>query len=786
VTANCSDNDSRASVNPADAIVRQRLSVRGRVQGVGFRPFVYRLARELSLVGSVCNDMQGATIEIEGDPRTLEQFRSRLELELPAIASIVSIAIEDLDPIGEPEFVIATSDPAGRQEAHISPDAATCEDCLRELRDPSDRRYGYPFINCTNCGPRYSIIQSVPYDRPGTTMASFTMCPECQREYDDPSDRRFHAQPNACPVCGPKVWLVEASGDAMGGDAIERARALLKDRAIVAIKGLGGFHLACRADSDDAVGRLRAGKARLTKPFAVMVASLDVARELVAIDERTAELLTSIARPIVLAPAHPDARVGEHVAPGVDSLGVMLPYTPLHHLLFDDELAALVMTSGNPSSEPLCCDNVEAIERLGEIADAFLLHDRDIERRVDDSVISAMGDTPMPIRRARGYAPSPIKVPLPTPEPILAVGAGLKSTICLLAGDEAVLSEHLGDLDNPVAYRQFVKTVEAFKELFAHDPMHLACDSLGYGSTDYAFKRARKPHGGRQPSPEVHVVQHHHAHIVSCMADNGINGEVLGIACDGVGQGRDGHVWGGELFRCDESDCTRLGHLRYIPHVGGDAMSRQTWRSAAAWVWDAFEEGSAIMHEAVFGADRDALDIMARRFVSQSRPLYTSSTGRLFDAAANLLGVCDHNHHEAQAPMQLESLARSAPSANPLDYDLIERDNHNQVVMDPRAMIRQLVDARRDGEPVSTLARAFHVTLAAMLADAAEHLAEREKLQRVVLSGGCFANGLFTTELTDRLARAGLEVYTHRQVPTTDGGIALGQAVVAAARLRRG
>ena len=611
------------------------------------------------------------------------------------------------------------------------------------------------------------------------------MCPRCQSEYDDPADRRFHAQPNACPVCGPKVWLVDPEGDAIDGDPIEQTRAMLKNGSIVAIKGLGGFHLACRADCDDAVSRLRTSKSRVTKPFAVMVASLDVARDLAETGARSEELLTSIARPIVLALVRPDATVSRHVAPNVDSLGVMLPYTPLHHMLFDDELTSLVMTSGNPSSEPLCCENSEAIGRLNEIADAFLLHDRDIERRVEDSVVSAMGPSPMPIRRARGYAPAPVKVPFATSEPILAVGAGLKSTICLLAGDEAILSEHLGDLDNPVAYRQFVKTVEEFKELFSRDPMHIACDSRGYGSTQYAFKRSRKQRKGLRPSPEVQIVQHHHAHVVSCMVDNGITGEVLGIACDGVGQGRDGHVWGGELFRCDEAECVRLGHLRYIPHVGGDAMSLQTWRSAAGWVWDAFEDGSAIMHEAVFGAEREALDIMARRFVSQSRPLYTSSTGRLFDAAANLLGVCDHNHHEAQAPMQLESLARSASSVNPLDYELVERDNHNQLVMDPRAMIRQLVEARREGEPVATLARAFHVTLASMFAEAAARLAQREGLDRVVLSGGCFANGLFTGELVARLEGAGLKVCTHQNIPTTDGGISLGQAVVAAARLRK-
>ena len=768
-------------------LLRRRLTVRGRVQGVGFRPFVYRLARELSLGGTVRNDMQGAAIELEGPASLLDEFTRRLHAELPPLARITSIESEYLPPTGDCEFTIDLSDAAGVQEAHISPDAATCDDCLRELAAPADRRHGYPFINCTNCGPRYSIIRGVPYDRPNTTMAAFTMCPACQAEYDDPADRRFHAQPNACAVCGPRVSLVDSAGAPIEGDPLDRTRALLAEGAIVAVKGLGGFHLACRADRDAAVARLRENKSRRTKPLAIMVPSLDAAREFVTLTDAAVQLLTSPARPIVLAPARPDAPVSPHVAPGVDSLGVMLPYTPLHHLLFADGLSALVMTSGNPASEPLCCDNAEAFERLASLTDAFLLHNRDIERRVEDSVISAMGAAPMPLRRARGYAPEPIQIPMAAPEPILAVGGELKSTICLLAGDEAVLSEHLGDLDNPDAFREFQSTVTAFKQFFARDPAIVACDMHGdYASTRYASKPTRRERAARSRSRSIVAVQHHHAHIVSCMADNGITGEVIGLACDGTGYGRDGHVWGCELLRCDEAEMTRAGHLRYVPHVGGDAVSRETWRPAAAFLWDAFEDGMTVAREMLLDVDPVAMDIMTKRFARQDRPLYTSSLGRLFDAAAAILGICDANTHEARAPMMLESLARSAGEAKAMDYRLGESDNGRLLTLDPRPMIRQLVEGKRSGQPVAMLAWAFHRTVAQMLSAGAVRVASETGLTRVVLSGGCFANALLTMDVTTLLRQAGLDVFVHRRVPTTDGGLALGQAVIAAARQVKG
>jgi hydrogenase maturation protein HypF len=758
--------------------------VRGRVQGVGFRPFVYRLASELKLEGVVGNDSHGAFIEIEGPIDRVDAFARRLQGELPPLASIASLEAEEMAPRRDGAFRIAASTFESAQDAEITPDTATCEDCLRELFDPADRRFRYPFINCTNCGPRYSIIRAVPYDRPNTTMARFRMCPACQAEYDGPANRRFHAQPNACPVCGPRVWLANHDGNELPGDAIRQGADLLRQGLIVAIKGIGGFHLACRAEDDTAVARLRERKMREAKPLALMVASLEAANEIVEVDEVAAAELAGSVRPIVLAPRRPGARIGPQVAPGNDSLGIMLPYTPLHHLLMAEGPGPLVMTSANPTDEPLCSRNEEAIERLGAIVDAFLMHDRDIERRVDDSVVKVMAGPGgshviVPIRRARGLAPAPVEVAVESPLPVLGVGGELKSAVCILNGRQAVLSEHLGELENPAAFRNFTTTIEQFKRLLRVEPRLVACDMHpDYAATRYAVTLGLP----------VTKVQHHHAHIVSCMAEAGITGRVIGVSCDGTGYGTDGAIWGCEVLVCDEVEFERAGHLQYYRLIGGDQAARETWRPAVSLLRDAFGAGwRKAAGSQLSRVDGQALDILERRLASADRIPWTSSLGRLFDAVSFLLGLCDRNRYEAEAAMVLESVARQSERAKDLAYAIIKPDHGDwPIVCDVRPTLGELLDGLAGGRDVGQLASAFHATCARMLADVVEQVAEATGLRCVVLSGGCFANRLLLELLLERLQERGLEAVAHRQVPTGDGGIALGQAVAAAERLRRG
>jgi hydrogenase maturation protein HypF len=779
------------------------LQVSGRVQGVGFRPFVYRLARQMGLGGRVGNDSHGAFIEIEGATGTVARFRERLTDELPPLASISEVRIEPLEPTGEQTFHIEESEDDGTQDAEITPDTALCGDCRRELFDPADRRYRYPFINCTNCGPRYSIIHSVPYDRPGTTMARFTMCPACQAEYDDPANRRFHAQPNACPACGPQVWLTDAKGTVLADrtagpprpsapptdareDPVRMTAALIRAGRIVAIKGLGGFHLACRADDHEVVARLRTRKARESKPLALMVADLATARSLATIDEATAAALLDITRPIVLAPRKESPLVCPQVAPGTDLLGIMLPYTPLHEILFAEGLGPLVMTSGNPSEEPLCADNAEALARLGSIADAFLLHDRDIERRVDDSVVlAASGRDPaapaalLPLRRARGFAPAPIRVPVEASRPVLALGAELKSTICVLAGTTAIVSEHLGELANAKAYRNFAATLDRFQRLLRVRPAVLACDlHPEYAATRYAHALAR------EHALDLVDVQHHHAHMASVMAEHGLAGRALGICCDGTGFGTDGTIWGCELLVGDAAGFTRAGHLRCFRLPGGDAAARETWRPALSLLHDCFGPDAPEIDAAMAGrVPAAALEMTSRRLQGTGRLPLTSSLGRLFDAVAFLLGLATDNRHEAEAAMALEAAARTCPGAEPLTFDLSggEDGPGDPLQLDVRPTLRDLLAGTLRGENPGKLARAFHETLAAGLAAAAVRIAGSAGLDRVALSGGCFANRLLLDSLVRRLETAGLNAVAHHRVPTGDGGVSLGQAVVAAA-----
>jgi len=765
-------------------IKRRRLSIAGQVQGVGFRPFVYRLARELGLGGFVINDTGGVTIEVQGARRTVESFQRRLLAELPPLAHISRCDVADLPRTDGPGgFEIRPSAGGELTDAQVTVDTATCADCLAEMNDPSDRRYRYPFINCTNCGPRYTIVRRIPYDRPNTTMAEFAMCPLCGREYADPACRRFHAQPIACPRCGPAVWLIDPRGrQILCQDAIAEAVKMLQAGRIVAIKGLGGFHLACRADDEHAVGRLRRRKRRDAKPFAVMVGDLAAVEQLCHLTDRARELLTGPLRPILLLPRRKEAAVAESLAEGLETLGVMLPYTPLHHLLFAGGLGPMVMTSGNYSQEPLVKDNEAAVAHLGRIADALLVHNRRIERRLDDSVVQLSGTGRLTVlRRARGYAPQPLRVEgLGSQAPaVLAVGAELNSAVCLLKAGRAVLGEHIGDLKDGRTYRHFIETINHLETLFEVTPEVIAADlHPQYLSSQYAHRRHLGRLAGREALPIVRV-QHHHAHIAACLAENGRPGPVIGLACDGVGYGPDGAVWGCEVLQADRRQYKRLGHLRYLPLIGGDAAAIETWRPALAALYQAFGPEAPARAEVLGLAGRApqmqaALEML--RAGVNCPP--ASSLGRWFDAVAALCGLAERNAYEGQAPMQLEAAIQPGiEEAYPFGIDAAEPFR-----IDLAPMVRGLVADLTAGRSIGEVAGKFHNTVAAFLLASARRASRRSGLRTVALSGGCFANRYLTDRLVGLLEAEGFEVLLHRAVPPNDGGIALGQAVVAAAK----
>jgi len=707
-------------------------------------------------------------------------------------------------------------------DAQVTVDTATCSDCLAELADPADPRYAYPFINCTNCGPRYSIVQRIPYDRPNTTMSDFAMCPFCASQYADPASRRFHAQPVACPQCGPTLWLTDAAGERLDcDDPLARAAALLDAGQIVAIKGLGGFHLACRADDEPAVARLRTRKRRDAKPFALMARDLPAARALCEISPEAEAVLAGPLRPIVICPVRAEANVAPSVAQGLDSLGIMLPYTPLHHLLLARTGRALVMTSGNYSDEPLIKDNDAALAGLAQIADAFLLHNRDIERRVDDSVVQIHHDgSPAVLRRARGYAPMPITLaprkmgdaPLfrteghendtpsgernrgaspifdrgasPVFPAVLAVGAELKSTVCLLRGPQAVVSEHIGDLKDGRVYRHFIDSVSHLEALYEFTPDVIAADlHPQYLSSDYARRRHAGEIPGCAPARVVRV-QHHHAHIVSCLAEHGRTGPVIGLACDGVGYGDDGASWGCEVFRADVWGYDRVGHLRYLPMPGGDAAARETFRPAVGALHETFGDlaGShaRALADSGLALDEGKLEACIQMLDAGVNCPQSSSLGRLFDAAACLCGLASENAYEAQAPMLLEcAVARDVADA----YDF-QIDTAGPFLIDPRPMIEQLVSDRLGGVAPGVMAARFHNTVVAMLHAAARRAREETALTTVALSGGCFANRTIAARLSAALEADGFEVLRHHTIPCNDGGISLGQALAAAAQFR--
>jgi len=776
------------------------IRITGIVQGVGFRPFVYTLAQRLGLAGWVRNTSSGVEMEVDGTPAAIEAFLQALQQEHPPLARLDSLSVQPCAPHGFTRFEIIASQSHAGDFQPIAPDVGICSDCLRELFDPHDRRYRYPFINCTNCGPRFTIITDIPYDRPNTTMAAFVMCPACAAEYHDPQDRRFHAQPVACPQCGPQVWLEPAGGTgrrlASGAEAFRQAQRLLKEGRILAIKGLGGFHLACDATNATAVRLLRQRKLRVDKPFALMMPDIATVERHCVLRAAERQLLEGRQRPIVLLYRRPESAIAEEVAPGQHTLGVMLPYTPLHYLLFADDahppaltaLPPLVMTSGNLSEEPIATDNDEAQTRLAALADAFLMHDRPIRTRCDDSVVRlveiapAKGGheaetrrfAPYPLRRARGYAPDPLRLPFETP-PVLAVGPELKNTFCLTRQQYAFLSHHIGDMENYATLRAFEDSVAHFERLFRITPRLLAHDlHPDYRTTRYARQRAE-----REALPLVGV-QHHHAHIAACLADNGLPGDspVIGLAFDGTGYGEDGAIWGGEVLLADYRAFQRLYHLAYFPLPGGDAAIRRPARTALALLWALGLDWEDSLPPVRFlpAPERQALRTQLARRVNA--PL-TSSLGRLFDAAAALAGGRQEVNYEAQAAIEFEAAA-DPDETTAYPFEIVEE------IIDPRpACVSLLADARA-GRSLATISARFHNGLVEMVRTICNEIRMKTAIREVALSGGVWQNMVVLQKTIAALGRDGFRVYIHRQVPANDGGVALGQALVAAARWATG
>jgi len=772
---------------------RREVSVHGIVQGVGFRPFVYALARRHQLAGWVRNDAEGVHIEVEGCPKDLDLFLQGIEAEAPPLAVVEGVTWRPVVVRSEREFRIEESHAGERKHALISPDVALCADCLRELLDPADRRYRYPFINCTHCGPRFTITRSVPYDRAMTTMAGFPMCAACRREYEDPADRRFHAQPNACPRCGPQVRLCDPSGRAIPAeDAIRQAAMLLHQGAVLAVKGLGGYHLACNPFHTSAVTALRERKVRQDKPFALMALTLDQAGTLCRIEPEEAVLLASAARPIVLLERREDAGVAEGVAPRQKTLGVMLAYTPLHHLLLQDAGMPLVMTSGNRSDEPIAYRDEEARAQLGGIADYFLMHNRPIHMRCDDSVARMDGGTVTPLRRSRGYAPAPLRVAGRFERHLLACGGGLKNTFCMAKENHVFLSHHIGDLENYETLRSFREGIEHFSRLFDVQPERIACDlHPDYLSTQYAREQ-------EEAGMPVIGIQHHHAHIAACLADNERPDaeRVIGVALDGTGYGTDGAIWGGEFFVGSIAEgFARRAHLEYLPLPGGEAAIRQPWRMALAQLVRLYGEEGALslpLPPVEWAGERN-VRLIARLLEHRLNTPFTSSAGRLFDTVAALVGVPGSRQttYEGQAAIELE-LAASCPVKQGYPFQL--RAGEQEIgddaqpapcwMIETEGILTGVVEDRIAGRPVGEIAARFHLTVAELVTAACCRIREAAPPTgggplAVALSGGTFQNRLLLGLTGELLAQQGFTVYRHRRVPTNDGGLCLGQAALA-------
>jgi hydrogenase maturation protein HypF len=746
----------------------KHIHITGVVQGVGFRPFVYGLAMRYDLRGWVCNTSAGVDIEVAGPGDALDRFVAALTAEAPPLARIDAVAVSDIAGNGFASFDIRHSESSPNDFLPISPDITLCDDCRRELFDPNDRRYQYPFINCTNCGPRFTIIKDIPYDRPATTMADFVMCEDCAREYADPLNRRFHAQPVACPKCGPEVWVVAKETEKLVGNAaIEAVRQLLAAGKIVAIKGLGGFHLACDATNDAAVAELRRRKGRIDKPFALMAPSVEVIEQFCVVLPEERALLQSIEHPIVLLKKK-TVGISSHVAPGQSTIGFMLPYTPLHELLFANG-RPLVMTSGNFSEEPIATDNDDALARLAPLADAFLLHDRDIHIRCDDSVVRVFEGKELPIRRSRGYAPYPVKLPFHV-SPILAAGAELKNTFCVTRENYAFLSHHIGDLENYETLKSFEDGIAHFERLFRIQPEIIAYDlHPHYLATRYALERAERA------GLKAIGVQHHHAHIAACLAEHGWNGDqpVVGVAFDGTGYGSDGAIWGGEFLIAHYRGFERAAHLDYMPLPGGDAATRHPYRTALSYLRQADVDWADDLAP-VQAANPIEQAAIRKQIESGLNTFATSSMGRLFDAVAALCGVRQSVNYEGQAAIEFEALTDRL-EAGAYAFE-VEAD-----VVKIAGVIRAVVADIRSGVPTPQIAARFHNGLAQLVLELCESIRRERHINEVALSGGVWQNVTLLQKTLDRLRGADFTVYVHHLVPPNDGGLALGQAMIAAA-----
>jgi hydrogenase maturation protein HypF len=759
----------------SEAKRRIRYLFTGIVQGVGFRPYIYRVATKHRLGGFVCNTPEGVIAEVEGPAGRIENFFSDVLKSYPPAADVSSTSSSDVAVIGESAFRIIASEQEGRKEVLISPDIATCADCLRELNDPDDRRSRYPFTNCTNCGPRLTIIRDVPYDRANTSMACFALCPRCRAEYENPADRRFHAEPNACPVCGPRLWITDDAGAPLRGapeDPVEKAAELLRGGQVLAVKGLGGFHLAVDATSEEAVRRLRSRKYREEKPLAIMVRDIGAASQVARIGRTERELLLSPQRPIVLCRKRDESVLAPSVAPGVPNQGIMLPYTPLHHLLLEKSVSALVMTSANQVDEPICIANREALVRLKGIADFYLFHNRDILVRCDDSVAAVAGKAPVLMRRSRGWAPKPISLKRSYPT-VLALGPQLKATLCILKGGLAYLSPHIGDLETPEArdfHRESLRLMERIAEC---RPDVIACDlHPAYWTTRLAEEL---------PHKEIIRVQHHHAHIVSAMAENGLSRRMIGLAMDGTGYGPDGTAWGGEFLVADEIGFQRAGHIRPCMLPGSEKAVKEPWRVAASLLRESFgDTWRDVARRLPLKEKESYFDVLENMMAQGFNSPLTSSLGRVFDGVAAILGTRQAVSFEGQAAMELETLATGLTRRS-YPYE-ITRDG-DKTVLDLRPLVRAVSEERIKGKDPAAIAGAFHRTIIGGLVAMTGAVREQTGLGKAVLSGGCFQNRVLLEGTVRELEKAGFEVYTHQMLPANDGCIALGQAVVAAARI---
>jgi hydrogenase maturation protein HypF len=765
-------------------ITRQRISVTGRVQGVGFRPAVYRIAQMLGLTGFVYNDTKGVTIELQGPQQNIAEFLSRLQsgTDKPPLAEIKSLESSDVATIeADDKFVIRKSDSIGTALSQVTADIATCRDCLAEMADSEDFRYRYPFINCTNCGPRYSIVKSIPYDRPNTTMSVFAMCDRCAAQYNDVADRRFHAQPVACGVCGPKIRLTDGEGKTIQEETdkvvAETAR-LLMDGKIVAIKGLGGFHLAVDALNNEAVQRLRQRKRRDHKPFAMMTDSVEKIKKYAVVSERAQTLLENPQSPIVLLPKREDSAIAASVAEGVNTFGFMLCYAPLHYLLFAEGLEVLVMTSGNMSDEPLICKNEKAVERLSCVADAFLMHDREIYRQVDDSIVHFIDDKPVLLRRARGYVPTPFFTDKNAPVDIFAAGADLKNTFCFAKQNQLICGEHIGDLEDAEVYHHYVNSIEHLRGLFEVEPKTVVCDlHPGYLSTQYAFSI---------PDIRVVQVQHHWAHIASVLAEHGLSRPVIGLSCDGTGYGTDEAIWGCECLIASLDDFERFGHLAYYPLAGADKAGKEAVRPLLGLLRKTYrddfelEKFSWLLEQ--IEPDVNKQRIILEQIDKKINTVDTSSLGRVFDSVAAMLGLGSYNHFEAQLPMALEAIVKDGVEEH-YDFELIgSSDEPLQLHLDK--ILRQLIADIRGKTAAGVISAKFHNTVAAGLLEMAKAARNSKKLNTVALSGGVFCNRYLTNRLARLLKQTGFSVLFNRDVPSNDGGISLGQAAIATSLIR--